>query len=260
MEARDLEGARACFGRAAANAATDEEAAVAYKERGVAAHRLGDLEAAIADYTRALGRRSDFAMVYNNRGAAYLERGEYERARADCTAALNLAGAGRGAEGAGEARQILIFSYSNRGEALLALGRDAEAEADYAAAIALDAASGDAFLGRALARASGGDAPGALADLRRARELLPEDPLVAFHCARLHYDAGHLDEAAALLDESLGRLPDARAYRLRGRVRERQGDLRAAAEDYERALCFDPRMEGAEEMRRFIAAHLRPGG
>jgi thioredoxin-like negative regulator of GroEL len=64
------------------------ESAPAYVSRGVVRARLGDVDGAIADYTRAheLGAPAD--VVLFNRCQALISKHDYQRAIADCTAVL----------------------------------------------------------------------------------------------------------------------------------------------------------------------------
>ena len=67
-----------------------------YLNRGQLAHALGDLDAAISDYSRAIDQllkpeEKDLpllARVYWNRGQAYRSRGDEERAQADLREAV----------------------------------------------------------------------------------------------------------------------------------------------------------------------------
>ena len=56
----------------------------AYINRGNAKQKLGQYEAAVADYDEAIRLNPDLAEVYINRGAAKQKLGQYEAAIADC--------------------------------------------------------------------------------------------------------------------------------------------------------------------------------
>lgn len=63
--------------------------AEAYANRAIAYKQLGDYEACIADYSRAIHLLPGMVhIVYNNRGEAYFIRGNYEAALADFQKAL----------------------------------------------------------------------------------------------------------------------------------------------------------------------------
>ncbi|MDJ0951246.1 MAG: tetratricopeptide repeat protein [Alphaproteobacteria bacterium] len=69
----------------------DERAlSIAYNARGLAFRRIGRLDAAVADYDRAIGVRPDYAMAFNNRGIANQSRGAYADAIYDHSQAIAL--------------------------------------------------------------------------------------------------------------------------------------------------------------------------
>jgi len=64
--------------------------AAAYDQRGTAYRHKGDLDQAIADYTRAIELNPNYAAAYNSRGLAHASKGDYTRALADVTKADEL--------------------------------------------------------------------------------------------------------------------------------------------------------------------------
>ena len=68
----------------------NKERAETYYNRGLAHSKKGELELAIADYTKAIELKPDFAEAYYNRGGAFLRLGEQERAEADLAIARNM--------------------------------------------------------------------------------------------------------------------------------------------------------------------------
>ena len=52
-----------------------------YTKRGIAFYHSGDLEQAIADFTKAIELDPDDAKAYNNRGVAYRKTGDLEHTR-----------------------------------------------------------------------------------------------------------------------------------------------------------------------------------
>ena len=59
--------------------------ATAYHNRAVAYELAGDIDGAIADYTKTIEIKPDNAAAYENRGRAYASKGDYTRAVADAT-------------------------------------------------------------------------------------------------------------------------------------------------------------------------------
>ena len=59
-----------------------------FYNRGLSRAYLGDLDGAIADFTRALQDRPNFAEAYNNRGFTYAKQGQLAPAQSDLENAL----------------------------------------------------------------------------------------------------------------------------------------------------------------------------
>ncbi|KKL71137.1 hypothetical protein LCGC14_2097910, partial [marine sediment metagenome] len=85
-------------------ACTSGDSAENHFNQGVANYEAGNLEQALADYTKALELDPDFVLAYHNRGLAYANLGDLEQAIADYTKALEL-------------DQTLVRAYINRGAA-----------------------------------------------------------------------------------------------------------------------------------------------
>ena len=98
----------------------------AYNNRGNAKRGKGDLDGALADYTRALELNPQDAKAYNNRGNAKQDKGDLDGALADYTRALEL-------------NPKHASAYYNRGVARFVKGEMAAAAADFARAQELKA-------------------------------------------------------------------------------------------------------------------------
>ena len=68
----------------------NKECAKTYYNRGVAHSKKGELERAIADYTKAIELKPDYADAYYSRGGAWLRLGKREEAKSDLAAARHL--------------------------------------------------------------------------------------------------------------------------------------------------------------------------
>jgi tetratricopeptide (TPR) repeat protein len=68
----------------------DPNDATAYHNRAVAYGANGEIDRAIADYTKAIELTPDNAAAYDNRGRAYASKGDYTHAIADVTKASEL--------------------------------------------------------------------------------------------------------------------------------------------------------------------------
>ena len=76
--------ATVAYGQATPSSAED------YFNRGTARYGKGDLDAAIADFTKAIEFNPQVAMSYANRGMAKLEQGKYAEAQQDFDTAIKL--------------------------------------------------------------------------------------------------------------------------------------------------------------------------
>lgn len=68
----------------------NKECAETYYNRGLAHSKKGEVELAIADYTKAIELKPDYADAYYSRGGAFLRLGEQEKAEADLATARNM--------------------------------------------------------------------------------------------------------------------------------------------------------------------------
>jgi tetratricopeptide (TPR) repeat protein len=110
-----------------------------HTDRGVELKRKGDLDAAIADYDRAIALNAQDMFAYNNRGNAWRDKGDLTRALADYTAALRI-------------DPDYAAAYTNRGR-VHELRRDAAlARTDYTAALAAPTKYGNTGWAKDVAR------------------------------------------------------------------------------------------------------------
>ena len=68
----------------------NEKCAETYYNRGLAHSKKGELDKAIADYTKAIELKPDYADAYYNRGGAWLRLGERKKAKSDLATARHL--------------------------------------------------------------------------------------------------------------------------------------------------------------------------
>lgn len=135
-------------------------------KRGTTLQERGDLEGALADYTRAIEIDPRLALSYHNRGVLLWSQGRSDLALADLDAALKLT--------PGDP-----LAHMSRGTVLIELNRAAEAAADFSAAIRLDPSNSGARIGRAQALLESGRLGEALADVAAALALAPGDTTAA---------------------------------------------------------------------------------
>ena len=129
--------------------------------RGIEKGKEGDLDGAIADFTRASALDpKDDAPYYNRAQAKWLKK-DAVGAIADYTRAIELGSTNPAA-------------YNNRGNARAENNDRDGAIADYTHAIQLKPDYARAYYNRAVAKKEKGDATGAVADFKRAQQLDPE--------------------------------------------------------------------------------------
>src|SRR5262249_7127943 len=188
----------------------------------------GDVNGAIADFTRAIELDGKSVAAYYNRGIARLEKGDYDGAISDLNRAIELS-------------PNTADYYNDRGLAKLRKSDSNGAIADFTKAIELDPKTALAYRNRALAKNIKKDADGALADYNRAIELDPKNANAYNNRGNIKKDKGDLDGAIADFTSALG-LNDklAIAYKNRGEAKQAKGNAAGAKEDLQHAGELDP--------------------
>jgi tetratricopeptide (TPR) repeat protein len=128
--------------------------------RGIEKGKGGDLDGAIADFTRASELNPKDDAPYYNRAQAKAMKNDTAGAISDYTRAIELGSTNPAA-------------YNNRGNARVENNDRNGAIADYTRAIELNSNYARAYYNRAVAKKETGDKNGAAADLKRAQELDP---------------------------------------------------------------------------------------
>jgi tetratricopeptide (TPR) repeat protein/S1-C subfamily serine protease len=137
----------------------------AYMNRGNLKFEIGQKDAAIDDYDRAITLNPKSARAYYNRGNAKSDLGYKKAAIADYDRAIAL-------------NPKLAEAYGNRGLAKSSLGQKTAAITDYNLAIALNPKDAEAYNNRGNAKFSIGQKTAAITDYDRAIALNPKDALV----------------------------------------------------------------------------------
>jgi lipoprotein NlpI len=214
----DLDGAIADYSR---SLELDPKNVSAYFDRGNAKGAKGDLDGAIADYNSTLELDPKNAHAYNNRGLTKQAKGDLDGAIADYNSTLEL-------------DPQSAYAYSNRGFAKGSKGDYDGAIGDCSHALELDSKNAKSYRNRAFARQGKGDLDGAIADYNGAIELDPKYADAYFNRALAQQAKG--DPASAIADynrvtELAPKYAD--AYRDYARlfiwlIRARQGETEAA--------------------------------
>ena len=143
----------------------------------------GEVDLAIASYTKAFETDPKFALALVNRGVLRAQRGEFDPAIADFTKAMKLG-----------PKDISALAYLNRGNAYRSKADFRHAITDLSQAVMLSK-SAEAYFSRANAFATVGDQARAIVDYTRVLELAPNAAIV--YQARGRAYAAQGDDAAA---------------------------------------------------------------
>jgi len=108
-----------------------EDRSFAYTNRGNAYDDKGEVDRAIADYTKAIALDPNYAIAYTNRGAAYYSKGEVDRAIADFDETI-------------KRNPNYAITYTNRGYAYEKKGDKDQAIADFRKALEINPSTQDA--------------------------------------------------------------------------------------------------------------------
>ncbi|HEY7327121.1 MAG TPA: tetratricopeptide repeat protein [Gemmataceae bacterium] len=210
-------------------AALDLEPSITlYNDRGLEQVALGNLDAAVADFTQAIAVGPDFPGPYLLRGNAFADKGEFDKALADFTEAIRL-----DPEYAG--------SWFDRGNLHLRRGALDEALADYTRVLDLETDHAAAYFQRGNVHAQRGKWHEAIADFNEVLSLNPDDAAALTNRGNAHASLGNLERALADYNGSLKLDPtDVLTLCNRGNIYVRQGDHDRALADYTEALRYDP--------------------
>ncbi len=137
-----------------------EDRSFAYTNRGNAYDDKGEVDRAIADYTKAIALDPNYAIAYTNRGLTYEKKGEVDRAIADYTKAIAL-------------DPNYAIAYTNRGAAYYSKGEVDRAIADFDETIKRNPNYAITYTNRGYAYEKKGDKDQAIADFRKALEINP---------------------------------------------------------------------------------------
>lgn len=140
----------------------NHDLAAAYVFRAYNYNRLGDLDAALIDYTHALVADPTYYVALNNRCAVYNAKQYYEKAVKDCEKAIEL-------------KPESPQPYIGRANAYRYLNKIDYAIEDYKHAIELNGSIAEAYFGRALAYAQKGTLDSAIEDYSSLIRLTPND-------------------------------------------------------------------------------------
>jgi tetratricopeptide (TPR) repeat protein/S1-C subfamily serine protease len=200
----------------------------AYSNRGNAKSDLGNKQAAIIDYGRAIQLNPNHANAYINRGIAKSALGNKQAAIIDCDRAIQL-------------NPNLAEAYISRGNAKSDLGNKQAAVADYDRAIQLNPNFTEAYYNRGNAKSDLGNKQAAIIDYDRAIQLNPNDANAYSNRGIAKYALRNKQAAIIDYDRAIQLNPNlAEAYYNRGNAKSALGNKQAAIVDYDRAIQLNP--------------------
>jgi tetratricopeptide (TPR) repeat protein len=198
-----------------------------YTRAGLVSYESGDLEQAIANYTKAIESAPTYAEAYYRRGVAYYDSGDLKRAISDHTKAIDLDPA-------------YADAYLNRGTAYHDSGYLEQAIADYTRAIELDPVRPSAYVLRGVAYYGSGAIEQAISDYTKFIELVPGNVHAYVLRGVAYHDSGNLEQAISDYTEAIDLHPDnADAYFYRGCAYYQTGNRAQAIDDFVKAIALD---------------------
>ncbi|WP_407565511.1 tetratricopeptide repeat protein [Streptomyces sp. 184] len=218
---------------------TQAEQVLAYTLRGRERRNGDELDAAVADFDRALALDPDYTRAYAGRGQAYLFLNRYREAEADFAHCV-------------EHDPDRSWSLTQRGRARLALEHFDDALADLNQAIELDP-SPMTWAMRGEAHRLTGSLSQAITDLDRAVEAADGEYAYAIASrGQCHAKLGRSEKAFADMDRALELDPQwAWCWIERGLMHEEAERHEAAIADFTRALELAPASEAAYSHRGY---------
>ena len=207
----------------------------AYYLRGITAIRDGMDEAAMDDFSSAIGLKEDFAPAYHERAGIKRRMGDLQGSHFDYQRAVAF-------------QPDFALAYNNMGSVKILMGDYMGAIANYSKALELDPGLFIALNNRGYARYYTDDTEGALQDFNAAITNSGQFAYAHLNKASLLAGQGQLAPALSILDGTLEEHPDeAVLYLNRGLIRELLGDPEGACADWNRAKAL-----GAEEAAEYL--------
>lgn len=199
-----------------------------YYKRGTILTNLGKHTEAIADLTRAIELRKDFANAFYNRGLAYWRMDDFPRSIADFTAYMRL-------------DPKAPETYRVRGRAYRGNGEPDRAIADLNEYVRRKPDDAQGYQERGLAYQDKGDFPKAIAEFERMIKIDPKSDAAYSAIGKALSDQNQDKQAIAKYDEAIRIAPNnADHYIARAEVHAKLQDMDSAIADYQRALRADP--------------------
>lgn len=199
-----------------------------YANRGNALQKLGQAEAALADYDKAIALEPDYAQAHNGRGSALQDLEQLEAALASYDKSIALA-------------PDNAQAHSNRGSVLQELKQFDDAIASFDKAIALEPGFAEAHNNRGNALQMLRRYDDAIASFDKAIAFRPDYAEAYSNRGNALQGHGQLNAAIASFDQAISLRPDyADAYINRGNALQEHKQLDAAVASFDKAISLKP--------------------
>ncbi|MDA9059218.1 tetratricopeptide repeat protein, partial [Planktomarina temperata] len=196
--------------------------------RGVVFKALGQLDASVTAYTRALAIKPDYAEALYNLGIALKELGELEEAIGAYTKALII-------------KPDNVKAYNNLGIALQEQGKLEEAIEAYNKALSIKSDNAEAYYNLGITLQEQGKLEEAIEAYTKAITIKPDYAEAYNNLGITLQRQGKLEEAIEAYTKALNIKPDyTEAYNNLGITLQEQGKLEEAIEAYTKALNIKP--------------------
>ncbi|QWR76146.1 tetratricopeptide repeat protein [Candidatus Magnetomonas plexicatena] len=230
---------------------TDPKSGIAYYTRATAYEEIGDYKRAVADYSKAIGINPKNPLGYYKRCNLYEKIGDYDNTTKGYTKLLEM-----------DPKDVL--AYYKRGALYDTMGKYDNAVTDYTKAIEISPRYPQAYILRGTAYMKNGDYDKAFADFNKVIELDPKHPDVYTVRAELYSKKGDYDRAFPDYNKAVSgyvELHDTpkliKLYSTRGFLYEQKGYYDKAIADYSNAI--DINQQDAEMYYKRANLYLKTG-
>ncbi|MDA9991363.1 tetratricopeptide repeat protein [Paracoccaceae bacterium] len=201
---------------------------VLFNISGAINNGLGQLDASIGAYSKAVAIKPGYAEAYNNMGVTLKEQGKLEEAIEAYEKALTI-------------KPDYAEAYNNMGATLQEQGKLKEAIQAYTKALAIKPGYAEAYNNIGNALKEQGKLEEAIEAYNKALVIEPDYAEAYYNMGNALKEQGKLEEAIEAYNKALAIKPDSSdAFFNLGVVFHQQGKLKRAAESYKQVLCIKP--------------------
>lgn len=198
-----------------------------YFQDGKSHYLKDEYDAAIDDFTKAIGSDPKFVAAYYSRGLVFLDKGEYDKALADFDKVIELS-------------PELASGYVRRGMTQAKKFAYDKSIADFTKAIEIDPKGADAYEGRGRAYNAMSEYDKAISDLTKALELDPADTWTHGDRGDSYNGKGEYSKAIADYTRNIELHPKMQwSYEKRAIAYINNSEYDKAIADYRKALALD---------------------